>query len=580
MNGSERESPAKALFQGAILLDHLFPFPTINDQESETLRMVIESVAKFMASHEHDFRGFDVKGEQPDEYVNELKELGLFGLIIPEEYGGIGLSNSGYSRVLQETSRFDPSTSLTIGAHSSIGMKALLLFGTQDQKTRYLPSLASGERIAAFCLTESGAGSDAVSIKTNAKKNNDGTWTLNGEKIWITNGGTASFFTVFARTDSNEGKITAFIVEREWAGVASGPKEDKMGIRSSCTTTVSFSDVQVPPEAILGGEGKGFKVAMAVLNNGRTGLGGGCVGGMKRLIELAVKQSTERKQFDKSISDFQLIKEKIALMTVSCFATESIVSLVGNYIDQGYEDASVEAAISKIYATEALWRVANEALQIAGGNGFMREFPYERMVRDSRINMIFEGTNEVLRLYIALSGLKDAGDQLKEVASGVSGIFNDPIKGFGILSRYATKKARQFSPLSHRASAWQSLPAPLHELGQEYVVGVNRFAQSVERVLKRYKKGIVGEQLVTKRLADSAIQLTVGLSVLSRAAKAIESKGEANAQDEITIATIFTHYARLNLTEWLKGVERNEDKHIIKLADSINKSGGYQWDVF
>ncbi|MCB0325925.1 MAG: acyl-CoA dehydrogenase family protein, partial [Bdellovibrionales bacterium] len=334
-------SPAKSFFLGQILEQNIFPFPQVQAEESETLRMVLDSLDKFLSGKEDLFREYDEAGAQPDEYIESLKELGLFGLIIPEEYGGIGLSNTGYSRVLQQSSHYDASTSLTIGAHSSIGMKGLLLFGSDQQKKKYLPKLATGEMIAAFCLTEPGAGSDAGSIKTTASKNADGSWSLNGEKIWITNGAFADFFTVFARTDSEAGKISAFLVERSFVGVRSGPKEDKLGIRASATTSVFFDNVQVPAENLLGEEGKGFFVAMQILNNGRTGLGGGCVGGMKRCLKLAARQAAERKQFGQPIAEFELVQEKIAQMAIDCFVVESVVTLVGHYIDSGVKDYSV-----------------------------------------------------------------------------------------------------------------------------------------------------------------------------------------------------------------------------------------------
>lgn len=264
-------SPAKALFYGNIVKRHFWPFPTVDADQEEVLEMVLESVDRFLENRQDEFRAWDESGAQPEEFIQSLRELGLFGLIIPEEYGGIGLSNSGYSRVLQQCARYDSSASLTVGAHSSIGMKGLLLFGTDAQKQKYLPKLASGEMIAAYCLTESGSGSDAASIRTKAVKNPDGRWTLNGEKIWITNGGIADFYTVFARTDSDGGKLSAFMVERAYPGVSSGPKEAKLGIRASSTTTVNFTDVEVPPENLLGEEGKGFMMAMSILNNGRTG---------------------------------------------------------------------------------------------------------------------------------------------------------------------------------------------------------------------------------------------------------------------------------------------------------------------
>lgn len=571
------ESPAKGLFLGEFRDSRLFPFPKISESEKESLSLVLESVDRFMSGKEAQFRRFDEKGEQPQEYVEELKALGLFSLIIPAEFDGLGLSNSGYSRVLQQTSRYDASTSLTIGAHSSIGLKALLLFGTDEQKKRYLPRLATGEMIAAFCLTESGSGSDAASVKTYATPNGDGSWSLTGEKIWITNGGTAGFFTVFAKTEGEGGKMTAFIVEREWAGVSSGPKEDKMGIRASCTTTVRFDNVQVPADCVLGEPGKGFKVAMAVLNNGRTGLGGGCIGAMKRLIEHAVAQSTQRKQFGKSISEFQLVKEKIALMTMLCFASESIVSFVGALVDAGVEDFSVEAAASKVFVSEALWTVADEALQIAGGNGFMKEYPYERVVRDCRINRIFEGTNEILRLYIGLSGMKDAGDSLKGVAKGVGGIFNDPIKGFGLLTGYATRKLSQVTPLG-RGSFWR-VAAQLKPEAAWLEKGASKLGQAAEATLKKHGKGIIGEQLVTKRIADSAIDLFVGMCVLARVSSIITERAGGDCGDEVALARVYTQFARTRVSNSLKGLVQNSDRDLLRLADGTLSKGGYSWDI-
>ena len=224
-------------------------------------------------------------------------------------------------------------------------MRGLLLFGTEDQKARYLPRLATGELVAAFCLTEPGAGSDAAGIKTTAVRDGDA-WVLNGEKLWITNGGIADLYTVFAKTSmEGRGHITAFIVTRDMKGVSTGPHEDKMGIRASSTTTVVLEDVRVPTANVLGEEGKGFKVAMKILNAGRTGLGGGSVGGMKRLIELSVAQAKERVQFGRPIASFGSIKQKLGQMVVDCYAAESVVNLVAGLADRGYEDTAVEAAI-------------------------------------------------------------------------------------------------------------------------------------------------------------------------------------------------------------------------------------------
>ena len=251
-------SIAKQLFLGDILEENLFPYPRIRERDREMLSAMTDAIDGFLDDKHKQLVEYDRIAEQPPEFVQALREMGLFGLIIPEAFGGLELSNGAYARVLTQTSSHDSSVSLTIGAHSSIGMKGLLLFGTDEQKQRYLPRLASGEMIAAFCLTEAGAGSDAASIRTKAVRNDDGSWTLDGEKIWITNGGIAQFYTVFARTDTPEGKVTAFVVEAAWPGVSHGPHEDKMGIRASSTTTVNFSGVRIPPENVLGPVGKGF----------------------------------------------------------------------------------------------------------------------------------------------------------------------------------------------------------------------------------------------------------------------------------------------------------------------------------
>jgi len=571
------QSVAKQLLFGAILEENVFPYPAIGERDREVLGMIVESVDRFLDGKDAEFAKWDRDAHQPAEFVQSLRELGLFGLIIPEEFGGLGLSNAAYARVLSETSSHDSSISLTIGAHSSIGMKGLLLFGNDEQKARYLPKLASGEMIAAFCLTESGAGSDAAAIRTHAKRNADGSWTLNGEKIWITNGGIADFYTVFARTDGPEGKITAFLVEAAWPGVSHGKHEDKMGIRASSTASVAFADVRVPPENVLGEVGKGFKVAMGILNNGRTGLGGGAVGGMKALIQRSVAYAQERRQFERPIAEFGLVREKIAQMTVDCFAAESAVWMVAHYIDAGCVDYSTEAAITKVFASEAMQRTAYEALQIAGGNGYMRDLPYEQYVRDARILPIFEGANEILRLFIALSTLKDVGASLKELRSALGSIFNEPIKGFGVLSGYAERRFTRATGLGGGGLKTPLAPElrPLAAIYENYARAAARVA---EASLRAYGKGISERQYVQKRIADLLIDLFVGLCVISRADSLLASRPETRAQ-VLQIARIFTHQARRRMVRNIRGAAHNEDDAVDALAGAVLERGHYPWDV-
>ena len=571
------QSFAKNLFFGEILEENLFPYPAIRERDREMLGSMVDAIDNFLTDKLADFKQWDREAHQPEEFIQGLRNMGLFGLIIPEQYGGLELSNAAYARVLCQTSGYDSSTSLTIGAHSSIGMKGLLLFGNDDQKRRYLPSLASGAMIAAFCLTESNAGSDAASVRSKAVKNGDGSWTLNGEKIWITNGGIAQLYTVFARTDTPEGKMTAFIVEAAWPGVSHGPHEDKMGIRASSTTTVSFADVRVPGENVLGEVGKGFKVAMAILNNGRTGLGGGAVGGMKALIKLATRQAKDRRQFGRPIAEFGLVREKIVQMTVECFAAESTVWMVAHYIDSGCADASVEAAISKVFASDAIQRAAHEATQIAAGNGFMREFPYEQITRDARILSIFEGTNEILRLYIALSGLKDVGANLKEISSTIDDIFNNPIKGFGVLGEYARRRAAEATGFG-TAKILRELHPDLRVAAATYEQFVVELSKSADALLREHGKRIADLQYQQKRIADLAIDMFVGLCTLSRADSLVRAEHPA-VESAVAICEIFTHQAHRRMSRNVRALTHNEDEQIERLAGKVLEVETYPFDV-
>jgi acyl-CoA dehydrogenase family member 9 len=571
------ESVAKNLFFGEILEENLFPYPSMNPRDQEMLGAIVDSIDGFLEAHQSQFNDWDVAAHQPAEFIQGLRDMGLFGLIIPEEFGGMALSNAAYARVLSQTSKFDSSVSLTIGAHSSIGMKGLLLWANDEQKARYLPKLASGEMIAAFCLTESGAGSDAASIKTTAKKNADGSWTLSGEKIWITNGGIADLFTVFARTDEGEGKMTAFIVEANCKGVSHGPHEDKMGIRASSTTTVAFADAIVPAANVLGPIGKGFKVAMSILNNGRTGLGGGAVGGMKTLIKLATQQALDRKQFGRPIAEFGMIREKIAQMTLDCFAAESVVWMVAHYIDSGVEDYSIEAAISKVFASDAIQRCAHEALQIAAGNGFMREYPYEKITRDSRILSIFEGTNEILRLYIALSGMKDVGASLSELKSAVGDIFSNPIKGFGVLSGYAERRFKAATGLGSDRIQTKLHPR-LVPGAESYAKYTQELSKASDALLRLHGKAIADFQYQQRRLADVAIDLFVGLCVHARAHRIAIEQPEA-ADETLRLAEVFASQAKRRMARNIRSLLNNDDEQIEAIADAAFKRGSYTWDV-
>jgi alkylation response protein AidB-like acyl-CoA dehydrogenase len=564
---------------GRIEQDVICPFPTGSDAQKETLADISGALEGLLGTRAEDFRKWDVAGELPADFIGELKEFGMFGLVIPEEHGGMGLGNMAYSRTLQEVAKYDASIAVTIGAHSSIGMRGLLLFGTEDQNNRYMEKLASGEMIAAYCLTEAGAGSDAAAVMTTAVKEGD-QWVLNGNKLWITNGGIADFFTVFAKTpgEGGRGKMTGFIVTKDMEGVSIGPHEDKMGLRSSSTTTVHLDNVKVPEDNVLGEVGQGFKVAMAILNSGRTGLGGGSVGAMKHLISLSTKQANERKTFGAAISSYGLIKKKVAQMVIDCYTAEAAVTMVGGLIDAGYKEYQVEAAISKVYATECLWRTADEALQIAGGNGYMREYPYERIVRDCRINRIFEGTNEILRLLIALTAMNDVASQLQDVSATVKDIFNHPIKGFGVLSDYARKHAALRTGVGGEAN-FTNLSEAIQEQADIFEEETRYLAQATDRILRKHGKGIIGKQFASDRLAEIMIDLFVMAATISRVQASIDANGVDGAALEIDILKTFTRAARTRIKGNFRGIDSNDDEVMKGLAEDAFEAEEFRWDT-
>ena len=378
----------------------MFEFKFTEEQEllRQTFREFVNKEIKPIAAK------IDQEEKIPRELIEKLAEIGALGISFPEEYGGGGFGEVGYCIMQEEIARGCMSTATFIGAHQSIGANAIYLGGNEEQKKKYLVPLAKGEKIGAFCLTEPQAGSDSFNVKTKAELQGD-YWVLNGEKLWITNGGIADIVTVFARTEKG---ISAFIVETNTPGFIAGPPEKKMGIKGSTTNAITFDNVKVPKENLLGQEGRGFLLAMKTLDAGRLGLGAACLGAAKELLEMSVKYARERIQFDQPIANFQGIQFMIADMTTMIFNMESIVYRTAVDYDL-MKDISRQSAMVKLYCSESLDRIADYAVQIHGGMGYSREYPVERFYRDARINRIFEGTNEIQRGIIARDIIKRKG---------------------------------------------------------------------------------------------------------------------------------------------------------------------------
>ncbi|XP_030585190.1 complex I assembly factor ACAD9, mitochondrial isoform X1 [Archocentrus centrarchus] len=571
---------AKDLFLGQVNKTEVFPYPEIGNEELEEMKQLVAPVEKFF-SEEVDSAKIDQEAKIPPETLNGLKDLGLFGIMIPEEYGGLGLSNTIYAR-LNEIIALDGSIAVTLAAHQAIGLKGILIAGSEAQKQKYLPKLASGEHIAAFCLTEPGSGSDAASIQTRATLSEDGKhYLITGSKFWISNGGMADIMTVFARTEVEvdgvkKDKISAFIVERAFGGITSGKPEDKLGIRGSNTCELSFDNVPVPVENVIGEVGGGFKIAMNILNSGRFSMGSSCAGMIKKLIELTSEYAVTRKQFNKSLSEFGMIQDKFATMALNAFVMESMAYLTAGMMDRpGLPDCSVEAAMVKVFSSEGGWICVSEALQVLGGLGYTKNYPFERYVRDCRILPIFEGTNEILRMYIALTGMQYAGKiltgRIKEMKKGNIGL------ALGMASKKLKTSLGASVDLGLTGKDGVVHPS-LEESAKKLEQNVSLFGSTVESLLYRYGKTIVDEQLILKRVADVLINMYAMTAVLSRASRSI-SIGLRNHDHEVLLANTFCNDAFFKNNYWMVQLQKhspeNDDANIKKIAKQVLENRAY-----
>ena len=379
----------------------------------ENLRMVVDTVRRFV---KQDLEPISQQVEEedhiPEEIVQTMRELGLFGLAIPEEYGGLELGTLGECLVYEELSKVNACFRTRVGTNNGIGSQGIILDGTDEQRERYLPKLASGEWVACFALTEPEAGSDAANIKTTAVKKGD-KWILNGRKHFITNGNIADLSTVFAVTDKEKkarGGITAFAVEKTCPGYSIGTIEKKMGMRGSHTCELIFDNCEVPADAVIGGDamiGQGFKTAMKTLDKGRLTMGASALGSAQKLLELSIDYAKQRVQFNKPIAEFQAVQFMLAEMATQIYAGRQMLYHAANLRDERGSAVVKEASMVKYFCTEMAGKVADMAIQVHGGMGYMREFPVERFYRDLRLTRIYEGTSEIQKIVIARQLLKD-----------------------------------------------------------------------------------------------------------------------------------------------------------------------------
>ncbi len=501
---------AKGLYFGTFANDKLLAYPDLAaDQQTSSQ---VDELHHFCLS-EIDPVAIDREAMIPQRVIDGLGQLGMLGACLPKECGGRGLTQAQYCRLLEVLGGHCASTALFVNAHHSIGPRAIVLFGTREQQERYLPKLATGEWISAFALTEPEAGSDAANVQTTATPTDDGrSYVLNGQKRWITNGGIAQVLTVMARTpvpDSSETKITAFLVMPDMPGFeVVEARMPKCGVRGSATGRLAFHNMLVPQENILGPLGKGLRVALTVLDFGRVTFGATCTGAAKFCLQRAAQHANTRVQFGQPIGTFEMVKEKLAYMSAGTFAIESATYLTAALIDSGHDDYMLETAMLKVFATDTLWRIINDAIQIFGGKGYFTDEPYERMMRDARINMIGEGANEVLRAFVALVGMRDVGLELKGVLDALS----SPLKHFSKIGGFAGRKLEGLFRSPEVRVHSSALQPDADRLGRT----VSAFGSNVERLLRTHREEIVDRQFQQERIADAAIELYVSGCVLRR----------------------------------------------------------------
>jgi acyl-CoA dehydrogenase family protein 9 len=538
----QQSSFTRGIFAGVVLDSLLFPYPRSLDvrsaDEARTARRLIKEL-RALEGDVIDSAKFDEEETIPDNVIKAFAEIGMLGLTIPKKYGGLELSSSAYARVFETLSSIDGSLAVLVGVHCGLGSKAIVLHGSDQQKERYLPALARGDYLAAYALTEPEVGSDAQNIKTTATPSKDGShWRLNGRKIWIGNAHKAGVIATFAqatvhRRGENVQRMTAFLIRPDMPGFRVVGTVRKLGIRGSTQAELSYDGLTVPADHLLGGLGRGFSVAVHVLNAGRLTLAAGCTGGTKRTLREMTSYAEQRVQFGHPLADFEITQRKLSRTASDIYASDAMLGVLASMVDRGDNDFSLEAACAKVFASEMVWRAADDMVQLAGGRGYVKPYPYERILRDSRINRIFEGANEVLRLFIALNGIQAPAEALKEIGSAL----RRPLRNLGLLGGYATSRVRL------RLGQTSTLDFDVHERLKKhkdyFEKHVAELGGATDRSILRHREKIVDSQLILERLANMAIDLFATACVIARTQSLIDERGVETCDREIALCDLF-----------------------------------------
>jgi alkylation response protein AidB-like acyl-CoA dehydrogenase len=565
---------AKGLFFGHFNAPLLFPYPVLKPDEQAVVDRAVADVRRFAEDH-IDAAAIDRDADIPQDVIDGLGKLGVLGMAAPREYGGRGFSQQGYCKVMEVLGGHDASVAVFVNAHHSIGIRALLLFGTEEQKRQWLPDMISGKKLAAFALTEPEAGSDAANVQTTATPSADGkTYVLNGEKRYITNGAIAQVLTVMARTPvpgTNETKVTAFLVTPDLPGFeVVEARMPKCGIRGTATGRLAFRDMPVPAENVLGQPGKGLRVALTVLDFGRTTFGASCTGAAKACLRLAARHAKKRVQFKQTLSEFELVKKKLAYMAACVFAMEATTTQCAAFIDRDAADYMLETALLKVWSTDCLWTIVNDALQIYGGQGYFSDEPLERMMRDARINLIGEGANDVLRAFIALVGLRGVGEQFLGVLKSWNGLTKFEFKEVNNLFQFGRAQLGHWLAVPEIPVRSKALGGPARRLARR----VWEFGQAVQRLLLQYRKNpeaFLERQYVQERVADAACELYASSCALSRLDYLL-AYGNGNPDEvrrEVMAGKYYLTLSNRRIRQSLGALSDNDDALTTATADAI-----------
>jgi hypothetical protein len=563
------------LFMGRLRSELVFPFPEQDAADRQVGDAMLAQLKRFLAE-KVDADRIDREKEIPPEVLNGLRQMGLFGIKIPKEYGGLGLSQVNYNRIIQLVSSHCASTAVMLSAHQSIGVpQPLKLFGTAEQKEKYLPRLAAGA-MSAFALTEPGAGSDPSTMTTTAVPTEDGRdFLINGHKLWITNGPVAELLIVMARTNDPQEEhpeITAFIVEGNSPGLSTEHRCDFMGLKGIQNGLLRFDNVRVPAENILTVRGGGLRLALRTLNTGRLTLPAACGGAIKQTLAMARIWASERVQWGAPVGHHEAVAAKLANLAADLYAVESLTWLTSAMADRADVDIRLEAAMAKLYCTEAMWRAVDAGVQIRGGRGYETAdslrgrgelpMPMERLLRDARINLIIEGTSEIMRLFIA----REALDPHLRIA-GASAT-SQKVDFIGAAKFYALWYPKLWLP-RFGTPGGLDLPASLAGHLRYLERATRRLARDLFHMMGRYRQGLQRKQMVLARLVDSGAELFAMAAVISRAASAREKGAER-------LADLFCRQARRRLAALHRGVYCNDDAFAYKTARQF-LDGEYAW---